>query len=126
MHACLGAAKGSCCLIVPVDVPLISHKTLAALAAEHLTSGNEATVLGAVERDEPLIGIYNSSVADIIEMILKDDHKSGSVRELLSEIDYGVSEVCADRRELLNCNYPEDYCKAASAKIGLIRGRIMQ
>ena len=47
------------------------------------------------------------------QKILTDANKAGSVRELLSEIDYGVSRVCADRRELINCNYPEDYNIAA-------------
>jgi len=58
MHSCLLASSFDNALLVPVDCPGISIKTIESLVEMHIDQGNEITLLKHGNRLEPLIGMY--------------------------------------------------------------------
>ncbi len=71
VHACLKAAKNQACLVISVDTPFVPAETLKELVEAH---DGPATVLSFGENIEPLIAVYDSSLAARAEeLIVKDD-----------------------------------------------------
>ncbi len=109
VHACLKAAKNPACLVISVDTPFVPVETLKELVQAH---EGPATVLSFGEHIEPLIAVYDSSLAARAkELIEKDDF---SIRRMSANSEVKKVEFKGDADCLLNCNDPEDFEKAQS------------
>ena len=107
IHACLQAAKAPACLVLSVDVPLFPAEALGELIAAH-TAG--ITVLACGGEIEPLIAVYDSSLAPRAEELLLSD--SRKVRSLMRGVPVRELPFTGSPDALLNCNTPEDFARA--------------
>ncbi len=107
LYSCFLKCKHSCALVMSVDVPLLSEDTLNMLLSAHLDNNPDATVLTYNGHPEPLIGVYNTSHADLCKELI--DNKKLAIRALLERLDCQYYDFHGDPYELLNCNTPEDY-----------------
>lgn len=104
LHACLQAAEKAACLVLGVDVPLVPEETLAELICAHEEG---ITVLAHGDRIEPLIAIYDSSLAERAESIARAEKSA-----MMKMLDFGrvkKLEYVGDETLLTNCNTPEDF-----------------
>lgn len=101
IHAGLLAIQNRSALILPVDMPLLSRKTLLALAEAH--GDHPITVLGS----EPLPVICDARLAPLCERLLQEQNHS--LRRFFSEA--GMKQISDPDSpfRLMNCNTPEDY-----------------
>ena len=104
IHAGLLAAKHDAVLVLGVDVPLVPSETLLALIEAH-TGG--VTLLGHGGKLEPLIAVYDRSLAGECEAILRTEHTS--VRRLLDAAPVKTVTYTGAEALLTNCNTPETY-----------------
>ena len=104
IHAGLLAAKHDAVLFLGVDVPLVPAATLLALIEAH-TGG--VTLLEHGGKIEPLIAVYDRSLAGACEKILRTEHTS--VRRLLDAAPVKTISYTDDEALLTNCNTPETY-----------------
>ena len=103
LHACLGAAHCSRCLVISVDVPLVPVSGLAHLCRAH-TSG--ATVLRHGGRQEPLIAVYDSKIAQTIQPLIEAG--GVPVRSLAPRVPWHHFDYLGPQALLMNCNTPEE------------------
>ena len=93
------------CLFLSVDVPQVSAGTLQQLLNLYWASGADAAILHTARGDEPLIGVYRTSVQKSIRPLLETG--SPGVYRLLSKIH--VATLDAPSSEvIINCNTPQD------------------
>ena len=104
LHAGLSGIQSSCALVLAVDTPLVPESLLRALMELH-TRG--ATITLADGRPEPLIGVYDKSLAQACERVLQGEDTS--MRRFLKTVSMTTLEYQGDRALLMNCNTPEDY-----------------
>lgn len=104
IHAGLLAARGRAALVLGVDLPLVPEETLRALLDAHVSG---ATVLTHGGRVEPLIGVYDVSLAAACERLLRGENTA--VRRLLEAADARTLDYPGDESLLANCNTPEEY-----------------
>lgn len=107
LHACLSAASTAHCIVLSVDVPLVPSAVLRALMERHAASGAEATVLCHGDRWEPLIGVYDSALADRTGALIRNG--APPVKALLRAVRAEVLPVEDDPAAFLNCNTPETF-----------------
>lgn len=106
LHACLRAARHPQCLVLSVDAPLVPVSALAHLCRCH---SRGVTVLRHAEKQELLIGVYDSTLSETIsEMIVERGAPAWALSEkvALQCFDYLGPEVL-----LKNCNTPQDFCE---------------
>lgn len=101
IHAGLLAVQNHSALVIPVDMPLISEKTLLALAHAH---GEKAiTVL----ESEPMPGIFDTKLAPLCEELLHGQNHS--LHRLFGAAGAKrISDPDSPFRRM-NCNRPEEY-----------------
>lgn len=104
LHACLDASYHASCLVLSVDVPLVPPAALARLCANHRGG---VTVLTCKGKEEPLIGVYDRSVAASIEPLIREG--GAPVRRLWDHVECRQWEYSGPEEFLYNCNTPEDY-----------------
>jgi len=109
IHACMKQALNPCCLTLSVDMPLVPDEVFAALAQAHLDGDAPITLLQHGGKWEPLLGIYNCSLYQMAELILKSEKTA--VRRLLDETGFQLVDWPDDEMLFLNCNIPEDFVK---------------
>ena len=110
LYSTLRRASGSQCLVLPVDVPLIDAYTLKQLIRTH---NGGITLLSYNERPEPLIGVYDSCLAQSILPMLHEG--STAVRRLLDIVGYRTFPVTGDGRIVSNCNTPDEFAAVCAA-----------
>lgn len=103
LHACLQATEYPQALVLSVDVPLVPLSALNHLCRAH-TAG--VTVLRHGEKQEPLIGVYDSILSDGIAELIAE--KSASVRELAQIAPWTCWDYLGPEELLHNCNTPMD------------------
>lgn len=107
IHAGLAAASCEHCLIISVDTPLIPVQVFENLCGVHETG---VTILRHAGGEEPLVGIYDKTVAPILENMIHEGIYS--VRKLKENVPFRCREICGLQQEwLCNCNCPEDYAR---------------
>ena len=106
LYSCFLQSREPRALVLGVDVPLISVRTLEGLLKAHQESGKAAVLLTHEGKWEPLIAVYSTDTADILKDLL--DQGRYSVRSFLDRIPFRLLEYRGDPLELLNCNTPED------------------
>ena len=104
LHACLRAAENPACLVLSVDVPLVPASALAQLCRAH---NGGVTVLRHGGLEEPLIGVYDRTVAEGIAALLEAGR--GAVRALRDKVSWTCFDYSGPKELLINCNTPEDY-----------------
>ncbi len=107
LEAALRRVKHRACLVLSVDVPLVSVGELRRLIEYSKGAGGEvkATVLMHGGQMEPLIGVYRRDLADEMELNLEE----GRVRRFLDKVGYKVYESVGEEGMFLNVNGWEDY-----------------
>ena len=104
IHAGLLAIRNASALVLAVDTPLIPQDWLETLCLAH-DAGVTLTVLDG--EMEPLIAVYDRSLADDCDTILRGSNTS--IRKLLRRTKRYELPFRGDPRCLLNGNTPEDY-----------------
>lgn len=112
IHACMKAMDLPYCLVLPVDVPQIPVHTLKGLLTEHKrlrgdSGAPPALLLKHGDREEPLIGIYSTSLAGIMEAYM--DQGRFSLFTTLNDTGYRVWEQDIPEWQIDNINTPESY-----------------
>ena len=107
LAAALSAARNPLCLVVPVDAPLIPLRTLEQLIAAARQSCRRIILLEDERGIEPLIGIYQSGLAEMAAEYLKKGLRS--VRALANDAGYECVRYDEDLNYLINCNTKEEY-----------------
>lgn len=109
LHACLKAAKHPACLVLSVDVPLVEVKTLDRLRLAHPEpepGRRNVTALAHGSRVEPLIALYDCSLAEEAERMLRRGEYALRGLERVATWRQMVHQGAEER--VLNCNTPED------------------
>lgn len=120
LESAMRKVRHHACLVLTVDMPLISISQLQGVITESRTSGHRITVLKHREQIEPLVGVYSKELADEIQEYLysgeaKDGKtKVGKVRRLLDDVGFDVYESQGEEALFLNINDQETYEKAES------------
>lgn len=104
LYSALRRASGQQCLVLPVDVPLIDTDTLEQLIRAHRGG---ITLLSYNGRPEPLIGVYDKSLAQFILPMLHQG--STSVWRLLDLVGCRTLPARGDGKIVANCNTPEEF-----------------
>lgn len=104
---CLKLAENDACIVMPVDVPLLTIQTIEELIRCHELGDTPVTIAGHGEREEYLIGIYDKSVVPVIEEQLASGKRS--IRALLERAGYSIAHSGEAEDTYINCNTPEAY-----------------
>lgn len=104
IHACLEAAKHGPVLFISVDTPLIPIETLQMLLDAHRGG---VTLLKHGEETEPLIGVYDKSLAPLCAEILQTE--KAKVWQLIRQASLTTVAFTGDPMQLINCNTPAEY-----------------
>lgn len=107
LETCLRLAKHQKCLVLSVDMPLIPVEELEGLLAVNRASGSRITILKCGDREQPLAGVYDTSLADA--MLREITERKGSVFGFLNAAGYTVYEASASAERCANINTPESY-----------------
>lgn len=112
LHACMKAMKTPYCLVLPVDVPQIPLDILETLLQTHEENcrkgrGNLPVLLVHGEREEPLIGVYPTEMADAIGEAIREN--SCKVFRVLNKWGYETCEISMEEWQAGNINTPEEY-----------------
>lgn len=107
MEACLRRAENGKCLVLSVDVPLISIEDLRGLLLTAMESDSKAVLLQHGEKQEPLAGVYDVSLADAMEREILEE--KGSVFAFLKKAGYDVYMSHESEECFLNVNDEESY-----------------
>ena len=106
IHAGLLAIRESAALVLAIDTPLVPVELLKELIDIHTTGITIATCNGT---PEPLIGVYDKSLAEACEAALQSEKTS--VQRFCRAVGYTPLGFTGDPALLTNCNTPEDYEK---------------
>lgn len=104
LHACLDQAENSRCVVLGVDTPLVPVNALAQLCRNYKDS---VTVLRRDEKEEPLIGVYASSLAAKIHPLIQNG--GAPVRSLQTIGGWDFFDYLGPAEYLQNCNTPENF-----------------
>lgn len=107
MHACLERARSPHCVMLSVDAPLVPAAALRLLARRHLEGRVQATIARHGGKTEPLIGVYDAALAEVILPLVRDG--GAPVRALLERIDVQYVDIDLPEDIWRNCNTPEEY-----------------
>lgn len=113
IHAGLRQIRHRSALVLPVDMPLIQEETLRYLIEAHgrsTGSGSLGFPITALTLDgqlEPLIAVYDASLAEDCERILREEKHSP--RRLFEKYGFNPAAFTGDPVSLMNCNTPEEF-----------------
>lgn len=107
LEACFRQAKGSRCLVISVDAPLVPAEELQKLILKAMESDSRAVILQHGEKQEPLIGVYDTSFADVMEKEIKEG--KGAVFAVLRKAGYETYISGAAEEYFSNINDREEY-----------------
>jgi len=107
MYSTLRASSFDNALLVPVDCPGISKKTIEALVEMHMSQGNEITLLQHGNRLEPLIGMYATAFHKKILPVIQSG--GAPVFRALDRGEIRVYHMKEAEPGILNLNTKEAY-----------------
>lgn len=107
LEACFRQASSGRCLVLSVDVPLVSVLELERLIEAAKRNPAPATILQHGEKQEPLIGVYDTALSDAMAEALAQGN--GSVFAFLKKTGYGVYHSRGEESQFQNINEREDY-----------------
>ncbi|MDO5336969.1 MAG: molybdenum cofactor guanylyltransferase [Eubacteriales bacterium] len=109
LEASLREAQNKKCLVLGVDIPLVSVQELHRLLKASEDDTHAAILLQHGERLEPLIGVYRTELADAMEQALLTGN--GSIMSFLRKTGYGVYKSSADEQYFENVNDRRAYAR---------------
>jgi len=107
LEACFRKAKHPKCLVLGVDVPLVPVEELKKLLEHSRGSSAPAVILRHGEKEEPLIGVYASCLAD--KALYEISFCKGSVFAFIGKIGCETVESCAAETAFANINDRNSY-----------------
>ncbi len=107
LEACFRKAREPYCLVLSVDAPLVPVSELVHLIDAFEKSEKKALILRSRDKEQPLIGVYDITLAD--EMQKEFLERKGSVFAFLNRVTYDVYESSLDPSCFMNINDPETY-----------------
>jgi len=110
LHASLKSMDTPYCLVLPVDAPKLPVEILEGLLQQHEENGNSKVLIWEHGvRQEPLIAVYPTVMADAIESMIRD-HAAPVFRAIDS---WGFESFRMEMRseQIININTPELYQK---------------
>ena len=111
IHAGLRQIRNRSSLVLPVDMPLIPEEVLKLLITAH--GCDPITALTLDGRMEPLVAVYDASLAQDCEKILQEEKHSP--RRLCDKYGYHPVPYTGDPALLINCNTPEEFAYVQEA-----------
>lgn len=109
LEACFRWALHGRCLVMSVDTPLVTVRELQALIWQDRQNSSAVTILRHGEKEEPLLGIYSTQLADAMMAALEEGN--GSVFAFLNKIGYETYHSAGETFQFKNINEKEDYQK---------------
>lgn len=109
LHACLRAAEHPACLVLSVDTPLAPRAALAKLRDVHRGG---VTVLRRSGMEEPLTGVYDSTLFQAIGSLIEPG--GAPVRALERIAARSFFDYAGPPELLMNCNTPQEYAAAVA------------
>lgn len=116
LSTCFRFARHDRCLVLGVDIPLIPQEELSNLITYSASIHAPAVILKHGEREEPLVGIYCSTLAPVMEKALEEG--SGSVFHFLRQTGYDTYSSTAPEHFFSNINDMETYLQITSQGVG--------
>lgn len=107
LETCLRQAKNRRCLVLSVDVPLVSVEELRGLIQKDRENSESITILCHNQKQEPLIGVYGTELAD--RMAEELEKGKGSVFAFLRKIGFCEYESQGEEGQFQNINEKADY-----------------
>lgn len=110
IHACMRTIDTPYCLVLPVDAPTLPVEILEALLSRHESRENEKVLIWEHGvRQEPLIAVYPTAMADTIESLIRDH--AAPVFRAIDTWGYTGFRMELEQEQPLNINTPELYKK---------------
>ena len=120
LHASLQAMKTPYCLVVPVDAPKLPVEILEALLQRHEEQCNEKVLIWEHGvRQEPLIAIYPTAMADFIGSLIRDH--AAPVFRAIDSWGFDSFRMEMPEEQIININTPELYKKLLGEDIDTAR-----
>ncbi len=114
IHAGLIHSKYTSCLVIGVDIPLIPSYLIKGLLESHGCHDFPVTITSHQGHLEPLIGVYDCSLALLAEQVLLSTRTS--VHSLLEQTPFNLFSCTEDESVFLNCNTSEEYERLLNTK----------
>ena len=116
LHACMKAITTPYCLVLPVDAPKLSVEILEALLQRHEARGNDRVLIWEHGiRQEPLIAVYPTAMADTIENLIRDH--AAPVFRAIDIWGFDSFRMEMEEEQIININTPELYKKLLGEQI---------
>jgi molybdopterin-guanine dinucleotide biosynthesis protein A len=116
LHACMKAISTPYCLVLPVDAPKLPVEILEALLQRHEASDpNKVLIWEHGVRQEPLIAVYPTAMADAIEDLIRDH--AAPVFRAIDSWGFESFRMEMESEQILNINTPELYKKLLGENI---------
>ena len=110
LHACMKAISTPYCLVLPVDAPKLPVEILEQLLQHHENRTTEKVLIWEHGvRQEPLIAIYPTAMADTIEQLIRDH--AAPVFRAIDTWGFEGLRLEMEQEQILNINTPELYKK---------------
>ena len=110
LHASLKAMDTLYCLVLPVDAPKLPLEILENLLQQHEKRGsNKVLIWEHGVRQEPLIAVYPTGMADAIESMIRDH--AAPVFRAIDSWGFESFRMEMPKEQIININTPELYKK---------------
>ena len=110
LHACMKTIATPYCLVLPVDAPKLPVEILEALLRQHeKQQTNKVLIWEHGVRQEPLIAVYPTIMADTIEMMIRDH--AAPVFRAIDSWGFEGFRMEMQSEQIINVNTPELYKK---------------
>ena len=120
LHACMKAIDTPYCLVLPVDAPKLPVEILEALLHHHEQQHSEKVLIWEHGiRQEPLIAVYPTGMADTIEAMIRDH--AAPVFRAIDAWGFDSFRMELPEEQILNVNTPELYKKLLGEDIDTAR-----
>lgn len=110
LHACMNVMDTPYCLVLPVDAPKLPVEILEGLLQRHEQRSSEKVLIWEHGvRQEPLIAVYPTAMADTIEGMIRDH--AAPVFRAIDEWGFEGFRMEMQSEQIININTPELYKK---------------
>ena len=110
IHATMRTITTPYCLVLPVDAPKLPEDILEGLLRRHEESGSSKVLIWEHGvRQEPLIAVYPTAMADAIEELIRDH--AAPVFRAIDTWGFESFRMEMEQEQIININTPELYKK---------------
>jgi len=120
LHASMKAMDTPFCLVLPVDAPKLPMEILEGLLQKHeQSSNNKVLIWEHGVRQEPLIAVYPTAMADAIEDLIRDH--AAPVFRAIDTWGFESFRMEMEQEQIININTPELYKKLLGQNVDTAR-----